>query len=136
MVVTYLSYGDDTICMSLRTIINSFLDKLHEATEYCNQQEMKYRNLREEEEIIMHVKYDKNPSVITVKKVLQSVVAMLLCPYTWVGATAAFMFELPDVATAGNAYMTFSLMIWSFSVSLWLAMNIYNVRGKPIPIQG
>ena len=119
--------------MPLHKLADALIDKVHNAAEYCRQQEAKYRNLQNEETIIMHMQYDNNKSVKFVKDVLNSVAAMLLCPYTWVGATAAFMFSLPDAATADTAYMTFSLMIWCFSLSLWLTMNIFNVRGKPEP---
>jgi hypothetical protein len=112
-------------------LINKAIDKVHNAAEYCNRKEQEYRQLRNDETIIMHMQYDNNKSVKFVKAMIQSVIKALLCPYTWVGATAAFMFMLPDGIPDPSYYQPFSLMLWCFSISLWLAMNILNVRGKP-----
>jgi len=119
--------------MSLRTIALAIADKIKEVADYCTAQEKAYRQLQNEETLLMHMKYDKNKSVKFAKDVAQFVIQILLCPCTWVGATAAFVFTLPNGIPDPSYYQQFSLMIWCFSVSLWLAMNILNVRGKPEP---
>lgn len=116
--------------MATHPIINSFLDKLHKAAEYCRDQEFKYRNMQAEETKLMHINYDNDKTVVVIKRIVSHVVQIMLCPYTWIGATAGLLFALPIGNTPDSTYTTFVVMIWCFAISLWLTMNIYNVRGK------
>ena len=58
---------------------------------------------------------------------------MLLCPYTWTGAGAAFFVSLTNSTdTLYAKYILFAMFLFSVANLIWLKLNILNVRGKPI----
>jgi hypothetical protein len=128
MVVTFLTTRCNIHIMSMDALV----DKLQNLKKYCLERQHHYNQLHQEETLLMHMRYDNKKSVLFAKRVISIAVNTLLCPYTWAGSTAAFIVSLPDTTTAATAFTTFSLMIWCFSMSLWLTMNIYNVRGKQL----